>query len=100
MIAWISLKSASGFIILNGMLLTWKVILKAISRLKNHYVKGLPFETPVRTSNGKKMNAFAFTNYSRRNFLSWIHYLHIILKKQLLINIRSIIELGMNLLKF
>lgn len=35
-VAWMPLKSASGFILFNGMLLTRKVIRRAISKLGNH----------------------------------------------------------------
>lgn len=52
-IAWISLKRASGFIILNGMLLTWKVTLRVNFKLGNHYVRDLSFEAPVPNSNEK-----------------------------------------------
>lgn len=39
--------------ILNGMLLTCKVTPTVISKRGSHYVKGLSFETPVPTGNGK-----------------------------------------------
>lgn len=53
MIAYISLKSAYRFIILNGVLLTWKAILRAISKLGNHYAWGSSFEIPVPSDKGK-----------------------------------------------